>query len=111
MSGALNIFKTVLSNVTSSGGSVYSTPLGYSTVVLMAQISNINLANNITASASVVRSGAYTALVQNTAIPVADAINVLTGRLVMSYGDSLDVSASEDDSAQLTLSLLETLTG
>ena len=111
MSGALNIFKTVLANVTTVSTTVYSTPLGYSTVVLMAQISNINLANTITVSANVVRTGNDTALVQNTQIPVADAISVLTGRLILNFGDSLEVSANTNDSAQLTLSLLETLTG
>jgi flagellar basal body P-ring protein FlgI len=111
MAGALNIFKTVLANVTTSSSTVYSTPLGYSTVVLMAQISNIDVANTITVSANVVRTGDTTALVKNTQVPVADAISVLTGRLIMSFGDSFEVSANANDSAQLTLSLLETLTG
>ena len=111
MSGALNIFKTVLANVTTVSTTVYSTPLGYSTVVLMAQISNINLANTITVTANIVRTGDTTSLVQNSQIPVADAISVLTGRLIMNYGDSFEVSTNENDSAQLTLSLLETLTG
>ena len=111
MSGALNVFKTVLANVTTSSSTVYSTPLGYSTVVLMAQISNINVANTITVSANVVRSGDTTALVKNSQVPVADAISVLTGRLILNYGDSFQISTNENDSAQLTLSLLETLTG
>jgi len=111
MSGALNIFKTVLANVTTSSATVYSTPLGYSTVVLMAQISNIDVANTITVSANVVRTGDTTALVRNTQVPVADAISVLTGRLIMNFGDTFEVSANANDSAQLTLSLLETLTG
>ena len=95
MSGALNIFKTVLANVTTASTTVYSTPLGYSTVVLMAQVSNINVANTITVSANVVRTGDTTALVKNSQIPVADAISVLTGRLIMNYGDSFQVSTSD----------------
>jgi hypothetical protein len=50
-------------------------------------------------------------LVRNTQVPVADAISVLTGRLIMNFGDTFEVSANANDSAQLTLSLLETLTG
>lgn len=111
MSGALNVFKTVVANVTTTSTSVYSTPIGYSTVVLMAQISNIDVANTINISANIVRSGNSTSLVQNAQVPVADAISVLTGRLILNYGDSFEVSASANASSQLTLSLLETLTG
>jgi hypothetical protein len=111
MSGALNIFKTVTANVTTTPTSVYSTPLGYSSVVLMAQISNIDVANTIQVTGGLVRSGNTTAFVQNASIPTTDAISLITGRLIMNYGDSFQVSASADDSAQLTLSLLETLTG
>lgn len=111
MSGALNVFKTVVANVTTTSTSVYSTPIGYSTVVLMAQISNIDVANTISISANIVRSGNSTSLVQNAQIPVTDAISVLTGRLIMNYGDSFEISASANASSQLTLSILETLTG
>ena len=111
MSGALNIFKTVTANVTTTPTSVYSTPIGYSSVILMAQISNIDVANTIQVTGNVVRSGNATALVKNASIPTTDAISLLTGRLILNYGDSLQVSASANASAQLTLSLLETLTG
>lgn len=111
MSGALNIFKTVTANVTTTPTNVYSTPLGYSTVILMAQVSNIDTANTIQVSANIDRLGNTTSLVQNASIPINDAITVLTGRLILTVGDSFQVSANSDDSAQLTLSLLETLTG
>jgi hypothetical protein len=111
MSGALNIFKTVTANVTTTPTNVYSTPLGYSSVILMAQISNINVANTIQITAGLSRSGNVTSLVSNASVPINDAITVLTGRLIMNYGDSFQVSASANASSQLTLSLLETLTG
>ena len=111
MSGALNIFKTVTANVTTTPTSVYSTPIGYSSVVLMAQISNIDPANTIQISAGLSRSGNVTSLVSSASVPTNDAITVLTGRLIMNYGDSFQVSASANASSQLTLSLLETLTG
>jgi hypothetical protein len=111
MSGALNIFKTVTANVTTAPTSVYSTPIGYSSVVLMAQISNIDAANTIQVTGGLVRAGNTTTLVQNASIPTTDAISLITGRLIMNYGDSFQISASANASAQLTLSLLETLTG
>ena len=110
MAGALNIFKTVVANVTTTPTSVYSTPIGYSTVVLMAQIANTGNAT-IQISADLIRSGNATALVQSASVPVADAASVLTGRLILQFGDSFQVTASADNSSQLTLSLLETLTG
>jgi hypothetical protein len=118
MSGALNIFKTVLANATTTGDTVYTAALGYSTVVLLAQISNINTANTVNVSAQITRADTNTGnvitqnvLVLNTQVPVGDAISILTGRLILNFGDSLEIQASENDSAQLTLSLLETLTG
>ena len=112
MSGALNVFKTVTANLTTSSESVYSPPIGYSSVILLAQISNTNLANSVQISARLGRTvGVSTVLVGNITIPTDDAINVLTGRLIMSFGDTFQVSASANASAQLTLSLLETLTG
>ena len=111
MSGALNIFKTVTANVTTTPTSVYSTPIGYATVVLLAQISNIDVANTIQVSGSLERSGNTTSFVLNDSVPTTDALSLLTGRLIMNYGDSFQVSASANASAQLTLSLLETLVG
>jgi hypothetical protein len=111
MSGALNVFKTVVANVTTTSTSVYTTPIGYATVVLLAQISNIDAANTIGVSANIVRSGNSTSLIQNAQVPVEDAVSVLTGRLILNYGDNFEVSATANASAQLTLSILETLTG
>ena len=110
MSGALNIFKTVTANLTTVTTSVYSTPLGYATVVLMAQVANTGN-STIQIAAELFRSGNTTALVQGISVPASDAIGLLTGRLIMNFGDSLDVYSSDNTSGQLTLSILETLVG
>ena len=114
MAGALNIFKTITANVTTTPTAVYSTPLGYSTVILMAQLTNTTASTIVDASAFLVRTGntgGNVTLVQNASIPYNDAYSPLTGRLIMTPGDSFQVSASANSSVQLTLSLLETLTG
>jgi protein-L-isoaspartate O-methyltransferase len=111
MAGALNVFKTITANLTTTMTSVYATPLGYSTVVLMAQITNIDTVNTIQVSANVSRTAGSTALIQNAKVPVADAITVVTGRLVLEPFDSFAVSASANSVAQLTLSVLESLSG
>jgi hypothetical protein len=50
-------------------------------------------------------------LIVGASVPVADAITVLTGRLILNFGDSFQASASANSSVQLTLSLLESLVG
>lgn len=109
MSGALNLFKTTLANVTTTTTTVYTPPLGYATVVLMAQVSNTGNAT-IQVSADVLRSASTTSLISGLSVPVGDAASVLTGRLILQYGDSLQFKSSDNTSAQLVLSYLETLT-
>jgi hypothetical protein len=108
MSGALNVFKTITANVTTTPTNVYSTPLGYSTVVLLAQVANTGN-GTIEISTGTANGAAYTALIANASVPANDAINSVAGRLVLTYGQSFRVSANVNSSSQLTLSLLETL--
>jgi len=110
MAGALNVFKTVRANLTASMTAVYTPPLGYATVILMAQVSNIT-GNTITISANVSNATTSTALIKNATCPTGDAITVLTGRLVLTFGESFAIQATAADSGQLTLSLLESLAG
>ena len=107
MAIALNIFKTVTANVTTTGNVVYTAPAGYSTVVLLAQVSNTG-ANVITVSADHVRSGNHTSILTNGELPPNDSMNLLFGKLILQTGDGFSVSTSENNSAELLLSVLET---
>jgi len=109
MAGALNLFKTNLADITTTTTTVYTPPLGYATVVLLAQVSNTGN-GTIQISASVLRASASTSLINNYSIPADDAASILTGRLILQYGDQLQLSSSDDTSGQLVLSYLETLT-
>lgn len=108
MPAALNNFRTTLADITTTTTTVYTPPLGYSTVVLLAQVSN-NGNQTIQITATVTRSGNDTNLIKEASVPINDAITVLTGRLILTYGDELRFTSSDDTSAQLTLSYLETL--
>lgn len=108
MAAVLNIFKTVTANVTTSMTSVYTAPIGYSAVVLLAQVSNIT-GNTIQVSANVARVAGSKSLVKNIKIPTEDSLGLLTGRLILETDDSFAISASANNSAELTLSILETL--
>ena len=107
MAIAINIFKTVTANVTTTGNVVYSAPSGYSSVVLLAQVSNIGN-TTITVSADHARSGSYTNILTDGELPANDSMNLLFGKLILQTGDGFRVSASDNNAAQLLLSVLET---
>jgi hypothetical protein len=107
MAVAINVFKTVTANVTTSSTSVYTAPPGYTTVVLMAQVSNIG-ETLLTVTSDHVRSGSTTNIITNAVLPTADAISLVSGKLILQTGDSISVSASANNSAQMLLSILET---
>lgn len=108
MPAALNNFKTTLADITTTPTAVYTPPLGYSTVVLLAQVSN-NGNDTIQITATITRAGNDTNLIKEANLPSNDALTVLTGRLILTFGDELKFTSSDDTSAQLTLSYLETL--
>ena len=108
MPAALNNFKTTLEDLTTTTANVYTPPVGYSTVVLMAQVSNTGN-STVQISAGVNRSHIYRSRINLASVPVNDAITVLTGRLILNFGDTLQFTSSANASSQLVLSYLETL--
>lgn len=118
----LNTFKTktFLLN-TDSTQTVYTAPVGVTSIVLMAQISNIssstqiiNVAHhrNLPILADAQGFGAQAPntdsyLVKDFAIPEGDAASVLTGKLIIETLDSIRASASTTGTCQLVLSILE----
>jgi hypothetical protein len=108
MAAALNNFKTTLADITTTTANVYTPPIGYATVVLLAQVSN-NGNQTIQISSAIHRGSSTTTLINGASVPTHDAITVLTGRLILNYGDTLQFTSSDDTSAQLVLSYLETL--
>ena len=111
MATVLNSFKTVAANLTASIANVYTAPSGYSTVVLLAQVSNLT-GGDLTVSGNIYKlNGNSVSLVKNASLPPNDAINLVGGRLILQTGDSFAAGANVTDSSQLVLSLLETSTG
>lgn len=104
---ALNNFKTVTIGITTSVQTVYTTPTGYTTVVLYAHIAN----TADTTSAFTIyhkRSNTSTEIIKNRDVPPSDAFSPLDGKLVLETSDSLTISGSENDKLKLIVSLLET---
>ncbi len=104
----LNTFKTTTFDVTTSQSTVYTTPAGVTTVVLLAQVSNIHASDAVTISANHVRGSNTTSIIKNTTIPIKDAASLLTGKLILQTGDSFTIQADANSKGQLLLSYLET---
>lgn len=123
----LNSFKTktkILTAFTSTTATVnaYVAPIGVTSIILMAQVSNISTSNQ---TVSFVHSrnkpiladaqgqgaqavGVQTYLVNDFEVPPNDAATVLGGKLILEQLDSVKAWASNSGTLQLTLSILET---
>lgn len=107
MALALNVFKTVTANLTTSNSVIYTAPAGYTAVVLLAQVTNIT---GTAANATVVYNNGVssTELIKDFAIAGNDATSALTGKLIIETGKTLEASASANTTLKITASILET---
>jgi hypothetical protein len=114
MALALNVFKTITSVVSTNTVGIYTAPVGYTGVVLLAQAANIG-SNTHTIEFSHKRTPKLTGIAVTTEIlkdfPVSahDTANLLPGKLVMESGDVLVISASNGTDLKFIASVLETL--
>jgi hypothetical protein len=104
--GALNVFRTVSGVVPTSASVVYEAPTGYSSIILMAQISNTASATaNVTFSH--VKGSTVTELIKDYEVPTRDAASAVTGKLVLQTGEKISISASSANNLKFVLSILE----
>jgi hypothetical protein len=108
MALALNVFQTVTAVVDTSPTVIYSAPVGYTGVVLLAQVANIG-----TTSEDVTlihrRSATDTEMLKEFPISAKDTANLLAGKLVLESGDRLVLSGSNNANLKFIASILETL--
>jgi hypothetical protein len=108
----LNRFKTVTHVVTTNNDTVYTAPVGYSGIVLMAQFTNIgSTTESVTFSHYETSTTTETELIKNYDIPIEDAASPLTGKLILEPGNSIKAQASANSAFKLTLSILESSNG
>jgi len=86
---------------------IYTAPVGYTGVVLLAQVTNMN-ASTQTISFSYRRDGTDTEIVKDLAIPSNDTANLLPGKLVVETGDALAIVGSTTSDLKYISSVLET---
>jgi hypothetical protein len=104
---AINIFRNITASLVTTTTVLYTAPLAYSGIVLMAQISNIT-GGTVTTSVYVRDVNlTLTSLVTNYQIPGNDSLGVLSGKLVLQPGQSVVAIAAADNSLQMVMSILE----
>ena len=112
MALALNVFKTVTKIASTSAVGIYTAPIGYTGVVLLAQTANVGN-NTQTVSFSHQRTIAgiavTTEILKDFPVSASDTANLLAGKLVLESGDALVLSASSGTDVKFLGSVLETL--
>lgn len=108
MALTLNKFKTVTTVVPLSATEIYTAPVGYTGVVLLAQVSNIG-----STSADITfihrRSSTDTRILKGYPISANDTANLLSGKLVLESGDKIVIYGSNATDLEFITSILETL--
>tara|TARA_Y100000361_G_C11060860_1_gene290382 strand:+ start:126 stop:458 length:333 start_codon:yes stop_codon:yes gene_type:complete len=105
----LNVFQTI-PYVAPTGGAVgiYTAPVGYTGVVLLAQAANVGTLTR-TVSLSFKRDSTTTEIIKELPIEASDTANLLPGKLVLETGDILMLEANNGSDVKFLGSVLETL--
>lgn len=112
MALALNVFKTITKVATTNPVGIYTAPVGYSGVVLLAQATNVDsVAHSISFSHKRTTSGiaVTTEILKDFVIPGNDSANLLAGKLVLEERDEILISADTTVGIKFIGSILETL--
>jgi hypothetical protein len=108
MALALNVFRTITVVVSTTPTEVYTAPVGYTGVILLAQVANIG---NYSADITFIhrRSLIDTEILMDYPISANDTSNLLAGKLVLESGDKLVLYGSDPTNLKFLSSILETL--
>jgi hypothetical protein len=112
MALALNVFQTVTSVVSTSPVGVYTAPVGYTGVVLLAQVANIGTTSqdiSLSHQRSAAGIAVTTEMLKQYPIAGNDTANLLSGKLVLESGDTLVLYGSNGTNLKFVGSILETL--
>ena len=104
----LNLYQTVTQVVGLNTVGIYTAPVGYSGIILLAQAANIG-SDTQTVSFSHKRSFVTTEIVKDLPIPANDSANLLFGKLILETGDALQIRADNGTNVKFIASILETL--
>lgn len=108
----LNVYQTITQVVGVNTVGIYTAPVGYSGVVLLAQAANVGSGTrSISFSHKRTTAGiaVTTEIVKDLPIPTSDSTNLLFGKLILETGDVLQVRADNATDVKFIASILETL--
>ena len=108
MALALNVFKTIPYIAPTGAVGIYTAPVGYTGVVLLAQAANVGTVTR-TVSFSFKRDATTTEIVKTLPIEASDTANLLPGKLVLETGDIIMLEANNGSDVKFLGSVLETL--
>ena len=113
MALALNVFQTVTSVVGVNTVGIYTAPVGYTGVVLLAQCTNIgSTSEDITFNhrrSNTAGIAVTTEILKEYPIASKDTANLLMGKLVLESGDVLEIRGTSSTNLKAIVSVLETL--
>jgi hypothetical protein len=112
MALALNVFQTVTAVVGTSPVGIYTAPIGYTGVVLLAQVANIGGTSqdiSLSHQRTVAGIAVTTEMLKQYPIAANDTVNLLSGKLVLESSDSLILYGSNGTNLKFIASILETL--
>lgn len=112
MALSLNVFKTITKVVPTNSVGIYTAPVGYTGVVLLAQCSNIgSQTQKITFSHERTTAGiaVTTEILKDFPIEANDSSSLLVGKLVLESNDTIVLSGTNGTDLKFLGSILETL--
>jgi hypothetical protein len=104
----LNVYKTLTGITSTTPETVYTAPVGYTGVVLLGQVANMG-SETEQVLFSYVKPTETTELIPNSPVSSEDTIKLLTGKLFVLSGESLELSGTNGTDLKYTFSILETL--
>lgn len=102
-----NTFVNTASALTGTLSTVYTCPVGTTTIVLMAQAANVDNSGAVPVTLVWNDSVSDTHLAKEISIPAYAAIGLLQGRLVLQAGQVLKANSDASSRVELTISVLE----
>ena len=109
---ALNTFKTVRHSVTTDQVGIYTSPIGVASIILFAQATYTGADGQVKFVTFSHRRPDEDIpdfqIVRNGPVIPNDALNLLTGRLVLETNDELVVSGNTTGDVKVVVSILET---
>lgn len=105
----LNRFQTETLQLTTSEQTLYTTPTGYTAIVLYAHVANYGSTDS-SVTMTHVRGATSTEIIKGANVPINDAFVPLSGKLVLETSDSIKIFASQNNTLKVILSILETAT-